>query len=137
MGLQPRKVNAYLKGELAKSGIRYEKTAGPFTAQEARDWRRSPSKRIATRLGVEGYYDYDIDTLQVVTPQKVTIPLKQHIGAPCIPCVAVGDHVTLGQKIGALPENALGTTLSASMEGNVTEISDCIVIERSEGSWKP
>ncbi|MBQ3998028.1 MAG: hypothetical protein II644_01680, partial [Paludibacteraceae bacterium] len=30
-------------------------------------------------------------------PAKVTIPLSQHIGAPAVACVNVGDSVTLGQ----------------------------------------
>ena len=33
---------------------------------------------------------------------------EQHIGAPARPLVTVGDHVRLGQEIGAAPEDALG-----------------------------
>ena len=33
-------------------------------------------------------------------PKQVTIPMSQHIGAPCEPLVAVGDTVKKGQKIG-------------------------------------
>ncbi len=33
-------------------------------------------------------------------PKQVTIPLSQHIGAPCKPLVQVGDQVTVGQKLG-------------------------------------
>ena len=33
-------------------------------------------------------------------PARVVIPMSLHIGAPCTPCVAVGDQVTVGQKVG-------------------------------------
>ena len=33
-------------------------------------------------------------------PARVVVPMSMHIGAPCQPCVAVGDHVTVGQKVG-------------------------------------
>jgi len=32
-------------------------------------------------------------------PNKVVIPLSQHIGAPAKPLVKVGDEVVIGQKI--------------------------------------
>ena len=33
-------------------------------------------------------------------PAQVAVPLRQHIGAPCKPLVAVGETVCMGQKIG-------------------------------------
>ena len=33
-------------------------------------------------------------------PARVVIPMSLHIGAPCKPCVAVGDSVTVGQMVG-------------------------------------
>ena len=33
-------------------------------------------------------------------PKQVVIAMAMHIGAPCKPIVAVGDHVKVGQKIG-------------------------------------
>ena len=32
-------------------------------------------------------------------PKELIFPLQQHIGAPCTPCVAVGDSVKMGTKI--------------------------------------
>ena len=32
-------------------------------------------------------------------PQKVVIPLSQHVGAPSVPLVKVGEEVKTGQKI--------------------------------------
>ena len=37
---------------------------------------------------------------QLAAPAEVVIPMSMHIGAPCKPIVAVGDKVTIGQRIG-------------------------------------
>ncbi len=54
-------------------------------------------------------------------PDKVFIPMSQHIGAPCQPTVAVGDHVKVGQVIG---DNAapVCAPIHASASGDVTAI---------------
>ena len=39
----------------------------------------------------------------ITPPPQVVVPMAQHIGAPCQPIVAVGDYVTMGQKIGDNP----------------------------------
>lgn len=54
-------------------------------------------------------------------PARVSIPLSQHIGAPCTPCVKVGDKVNRGQIIGDV-EGALGCPVHASISGTVTAI---------------
>ena len=38
--------------------------------------------------------------LTVFQPKLVSIAMSQHIGAPCKPLVAVGQRVTVGQKVG-------------------------------------
>ncbi len=54
-------------------------------------------------------------------PAKVSIPLSQHIGAPCRCLVSVGDIVKTGQLIGDV-ENALGVPVHSSVCGTVVEI---------------
>lgn len=54
-------------------------------------------------------------------PEKISVPLSQHIGAPCQPLVNVGDTVTRGQMIGAV-ENALGCPVHSSVSGKVVAI---------------
>ena len=39
-------------------------------------------------------------TVKMILPKKVVIPMLQHIGAPCNPLVKKGDKVKVGQKIG-------------------------------------
>lgn len=55
-------------------------------------------------------------------PEKVFIPMVQHIGAPCQPQVAVGDHVKVGQLIGD-NEAPMCAPIHSSVSGDVTAIS--------------
>lgn len=74
-------------------------------------------------------------------PEIVTIPLQQHIGAPCKPLVKKGDHVDLGQKIGD-SDSFVSAPVHASVSGVIKEIkkvmtpvgkkADAIVIETDE-----
>lgn len=50
-------------------------------------------------------------------------PLKQHIGAPCKPCVACGEHVALGQLIASAPEGKLGANLHTGVNGVVSKVT--------------
>ena len=64
-------------------------------------------------------------------PEVVTIPLAQHIGAPAVPCVNVGDTVTKGDVIAKPAEGKLGACIHASISGTVKAIADgCIAIEK-------
>ncbi|MGM9653109.1 MAG: electron transport complex subunit RsxC [Eubacteriales bacterium] len=56
-------------------------------------------------------------------PKTVSIPLQQHIGAPCRPTVAVGDTVRLGQMIGDVGAG-LFCPVHASVSGKVTGIEE-------------
>ena len=56
-------------------------------------------------------------------PDVVSIPMAQHIGAPAQPLVKKGDRVLIGQKIGEVPEGALGCPVHSSVSGIVTDIS--------------
>ncbi|UOO37276.1 electron transport complex subunit RsxC [Oscillospiraceae bacterium CM] len=80
-------------------------------------------------------------------PQKVIIPVSQHIGAPGVPMVNVGDTVKKGQPI-ASADVHLTAWVHASISGKVVEIAEypssfkdkslAIVIE-SDGldEWAP
>ena len=74
--------------------------------------------------GVHPKYNKEMSTcntsLQTVTPNQVIIPMQQHIGAPCIPLVQVGDYVKRGQKIG--DSEGLCVPVHASVSGTVSAI---------------
>lgn len=124
MGLSPRQVNVYLKGLLRAENYRYEKPSESFSELDERSCRRAPSKRLAMRLGVEKYYDYQIDTCLDLTPDIVRISLCQHIGAQAVPVVAEGVQVSAGQLIAGIPEKSLGANVHASINGTVIQVTD-------------
>ncbi|MCQ2418983.1 MAG: electron transport complex subunit RsxC [Clostridia bacterium] len=68
------------------------------------------------------YLSCDAPITVFPTPKTVTIPMSQHIGAPCKPLVKVGDHVLLGQKIG--DNQGLCVPVHASVSGTVKAIED-------------
>ena len=74
--------------------------------------------------GVHPKYNKEMSTcntsLQTLTPNQVIIPMQQHIGAPCIPLVQVGDYVKRGQKIG--DSEGLCVPVHASVSGTVSAI---------------
>ena len=130
MGLNPRKVNALVKGELAKAGIRYGGFQGELVTSGEREERKAPSKKAAARAGVLKYYDYQITDLVEDEPDRVEVPVKMHIGAPSVPVVKAGDTVEAGQLIAQCPENALGAQIHAPIAGTVREVGARIVIEK-------
>lgn len=129
MGLQPRKINAMIKQELGKAGVRYQAPANmTWEVSEDREIRKVPSERLAARAGVHKYYHYNIRELHVGEPQRVEIPLKMHIGNPAQAVIAVNDYVQTGDLIAAIPENALGAAVHASISGRVKYVGDRIVL---------
>ncbi len=56
-------------------------------------------------------------------PETVVIPLSQHLGAPATACVAVGDTVKVGQKIGEAA-GFISAPVHSSVSGTVIAIED-------------
>ncbi len=56
-------------------------------------------------------------------PETVVIPLSMHAGAPANACVAVGDSVKVGQKIGEA-SGFISANIHSSVSGTVTAIEE-------------
>lgn len=108
-----------------------------------REFRGVPTKRLVQRLELSQYtpikakYVEFEELLSVsarstrpVIINKVQIPLSQHIGKPAEPKVKVGDKVKKGQMIGKAAMDVLSVAVHASIDGQVTSVSNVIVIER-------
>ncbi len=65
----------------------------------------------------------DMATVRITPPERVILPMQQHIGAPCSPLVKVGDHVDVGQKI-ADSDQYVSAPIHASVSGKVTAVSE-------------
>lgn len=74
-------------------------------------------------IHVEEYKNTSRSRIEILPePDSVTVPMLQHIGAPATPVVKPWDYVTVGQKIGDVPESALGCPVHSSVSGTVREI---------------
>ena len=62
---------------------------------------------------------------ELEAPDVLTFPLSQHIGAPAVPCVKVGDTVNMGQKIAEAP-TAFSANIHSSVSGKVVAIEPCM-----------
>ena len=65
----------------------------------------------------------ETEVVRIPEPQKVVLPMQQHIGAPCTPTVKVGDTVAIGQVIGD-SDKFVSAPIHASISGKVSAIGN-------------
>ena len=130
--LDPQKISTMVKAELAKQGFKRRNNVTPETVRPERDGRLVPSEVLIDRLGIRRFKKDNVEFCDVkFEPKTVYIPFSQHIGKPAAALVSVGDKVKTGQKIAQTEPTALGTTIHASINGTVKEITEkYAVIER-------
>ncbi len=63
----------------------------------------------------------ELSTEKMPSPNKIFLPMQQHIGAPCEPVVAVGDIVKVGQIIGN-SDKPVSAPIHSGVSGVVSEI---------------
>lgn len=130
--LYPMSANVFTKQKLSEGGIRYRPEQTAFQARSSREYRQLPSKRLVTRLGLKDFDKPAPMTETTLKPKRVTIAASQHIGAPAVTVVSVGDRVQAGQLIGKIPDGALGASIHASISGVVEECQNGFVAIRGE-----
>lgn len=130
-GLYPKFSNNYFREKLAEQNLRYKPKQEVFEARSAREHRLVPSKRLIARIGLHDFDKSAPMTETSLNPEVVHIATRQHVGAPALPVVSIGDHVQAGQLIGKIPEDSLGATIHASVSGKIIESgNDFIAIRR-------
>jgi len=130
MGLHPRKVNAYIKGELRNRNIALDINTDPNLRGDVKI-KYVPTNKIISRLGLTKYAERHADnTVSSVDPQSVSIRLSQHIGAPATAVVNVGDSVKVGDLIGKASETGISANIHASIDGIVKSVSHEIIITK-------
>ena len=75
----------------------------------------------------------ELETVRIPTPERVVLPMLQHIGAPCTPTVKKGDHVDVGQVIGD-SDAFLSVPIHATVSGTVESVQD---VKLSNGRMAP
>lgn len=123
MGLSPRKVNEYLKGEFRKIGIQVPKNPEAH-AREFVQERKTPTNRLVARLGLSEYYGKHRSSCEELSVDTVSIPFSQHIGKPAAAVKEAGDTVAKGELLAAAAEGALSANIHSSVNGVIEEITD-------------
>lgn len=127
-GISPRAVINEYKGLLAKNKLRYTAKADVEPLPE-REYRMVPSERWASVLGIAKFDKVAKYIGEQTDFTRAEILLRQHIGAPSVPCVADGDVVAAGDKIAQAAEG-LSLPQYASIGGRVSVYTDRIIIEK-------
>lgn len=120
--ISPMRLNQMLKVQLRAENARY---TGPLRpADPMAEHRLVPVSRLIAKLAISAYNrKAPLDETPRPAP-RVVLPLRQHVGAPSVPCVAVGDAVQVGQLIAGIAPNALGANIHASIGGRVESVTD-------------
>ena len=134
VGISPLRVNLALKAELRAKGLKYQGELG--NVDPMAQHRLIPTARLIERLNLRSWYSEAPLSLETYVPNEVTLNLQQHIGAPAIALVKVGDVVFLGQVVGEIPEGALGARVHASLDGTVTQVTPQTITIRKGGAAK-
>lgn len=121
--LSPNTISGDAKRELFKKGYRYEPSQSKDHVHPMYHYRKTPIERLIHKLGLVPYdkpaYYKEID----FQPETVRVPLKQHIGVPSEPVVKKGNKVKKGQVIGNPPDGKMGSTIHASIDGEVRDVT--------------
>ena len=126
--ISPMRVNMALKAQMREQGLKYEGELRP--ADPMAEYRLVPITRLLHKLAI---YQYSVPAPmlpEVHQPAQVVIKLQQHIGAPAVAVVKVGEKVTKGQLLGEIPEGSLGARIHASIDGTVAEVTSAAVTIR-------
>ena len=131
-GLSPKALIDAFKRGMRAAGVTPPKDAKLSGVPKARSFRRVPLARLRSRLGLNKYnvkapmFDVKLE------PSEVRIMLSQHIGAPAVPVVKVGDSVQIGQVVAATDKDKLGVNIHSSICGTVKDINQKYIIIVSE-----
>lgn len=127
--LSPMAYYVSIKEELQAQGwVNQVHKRTEFEVHPTREYRLVPTGRLMARLGLTGWEHQSCPLDETdYRPQRVTIPLRQHIGAPAEPVVATGDRVMVGDLLAQIPRDKLGAGVHASIVGQVAKVSDAAI----------
>ncbi|MBE6622442.1 MAG: NADH-quinone oxidoreductase subunit J [Ruminococcaceae bacterium] len=127
--ISPMQVIKEYKNILAKNRIKY--VANPneqFTPSPEREARMVSAGKWKEMLGVAQYDKFPpIYVEEKLKATEVQVPMSQHIGAPAIPIVKVGDEVVENQMIAKAAEG-LSVPHYAPITGKVTYVDGKTIV---------
>lgn len=121
--LFPKEACDQSKRQMRTEGVKYVQKH-PVKVHPMKEGRRVPLKMLMKKLNVS-QYSADTPFIDVnYQPQEVKIKLKQAVGDPSVPVVALRDRVKKGDVIATIPEGKLGSTIHASISGTVIDVNN-------------
>lgn len=132
MNLKPWQVNRYLKQTMINSGLKNTLNNKPEKTHPFREYKKFPVNRLISKLGLSKYdVKSNLEYIDEYKIESVKISLRQHIGAPSIPVVDVGNSVEKGDLIADVQDGKLGSKIHSSISGVVYEVNEnSIIINR-------
>jgi len=129
--LSPMAYYVSIKKELRAQGWTNEvHKRADFEPHPMRAYRLVPTHRLIARLGLVEWEHQSCPLDEGDhRPQRVSIPLRQHIGAPAKPVVSAGQRVSVGDLVAQIPEGALGANVHASIAGRVSKVVGGVTVE--------
>ncbi len=94
------------------------------------DGRHVPLKQLMGKLGI---LEFDVPAhleKMTLSPGRVRLPLRQHVGEPAVAVVKKGQRVKQGDLVAECKERALGANIHASIAGTITGVGQEIIIEQ-------
>ncbi len=130
--LDPQAISMSIKSELARQGFKRKNNIAPEKVRRERAGRLVPSSVLIDRLGIRKYVKAEVPRENILfNPKIVYIPMSQHVGKSAAATVKTGDKVKCGDVVAVTEKTALGTTMHASIDGKIKEVTDkFVVIER-------
>ncbi|MGL4737025.1 MAG: 4Fe-4S dicluster domain-containing protein [Cellulosilyticaceae bacterium] len=127
--LSPSTLMMAVKKELLAHGERGQMDLQPIPKDERSP--RIPSGRLLSRIGLSSYDQKAYLGELKYAPERVYIPVQQHIGKPAQCIVKVGNHVQEGDLIASTSEKGIGANIHASITGEIIAIREGQIIIES------
>ena len=127
--LDPKNVCVQGKPIARERGLTWKGTPDSIQPHPMAEFRRVPMRRLIAKLGLGEFVNEGPLTEHNFAPRRVTLPLKQHAGAPAVAVVKSCSTVRVGDLIAAPDTGKLGARIHASIDGRVTVGNDAITVD--------
>ncbi len=118
--LDPFRMMVESKRKLMAQGIRPRKE--DVEPSPMYEYRRTPTKMLVRRLDLERFTAPHRYAEVPLKPRSLTLPLKQHAGAPAVAAVKAGERVSAGSLVAEIPEGALGARIFSPAAGKIAAV---------------
>ena len=126
--LDPKNVCVQAKPMAREKGLTFVGAPEDIQPHPLADSRRVPIRRLMNKLGLTEFQNIGPLEDRPLNPRRVTLPLRQHVGAAALPVVRAGEKVRIGDVIASPQEGALGAPIHSSIDGVVENVNGSVVI---------